>query len=1202
MSIRVLGAFQVSVANRVVEPNVWRLRKATHLVKILALTPGHRLHRDQLIDALWPEVDADSALTSFHQALHAARRALEPDRSARAPGSLLRLHQQVLSIEPADAVWVDAEAFQTAASNARATRDLGVHLTAQALYAGELLPEDLYESWTQRARDSLREMYLVLLLNTARLQAESGAPADAVETLRRLIDIDPLNEAAHAELMKLYATSGRRDQALRLYKQLSETLRTELDAEPSSEVSRLYERISSGELTGTLVVAPSPPSRTSLNSPVQPDLFGGSRVSLAEFASQDGVFNRRAELDLLQRAFDALHVDQGQIVLLAGEPGIGKTRLAETLAHFAGLSGATVLSARCHEAEGAPAFWPWLQIVRSGLKSIPAELLTADLGLEAGPIAQVVPDIRALLPDTPVPPALDPDQARFRFFESVTTFLVRLSERHPLVLVVDDLHWADRSSLMLLEFLGDEIAAHRIMLVATYRDADAAGNVALIRALERLNRSRATQRIMLTGFAIRDTAQYGEFIAGRPLPENLVATIYERSNGNPFFLREVVQLLAQEGRESDPSELGRWGTTVPLGVREAVTLRLSRLSDDARRVLVDATVIGSGFGLELLSAVSTLSVDRVLDLLEEAVALGVIAEDSNHPNRFRFTHILVRQTLYESLIVARRARIHARIGDALEQISASSADPPYAELAHHFYLAAATGEPERALKYLTAAAEQSMARLAYTEAVDQYRRAVEILDRFMPERQKTQFDVLLMLARAEAAAGESGDARMHCLRSVDLARSTGDAERLARAALQLVDVASNLIEWRASDETALLEEALATLPPGGSSLRARLMSLLAHLLVYDKTQPESLTLHTRHEQLARDAIAMARRIGKPELIVDALQTAHDVLWTDENVDERLDLAREHLSLAMETHDPRLELTARAQIIGDFLIKGLTDEADRELDAYEALATQYHLAFNLWSVTAKRAMRAFTRGDLADSERLMERARDIGLRANPEVSRITMLIQLFALRREQDRRQEIEEILSLEASTHPTEPFWRCLIAALNAEGERHDEAARIMVHLLDAGAEAIPRDSYWLASQALVADACASVGDTRHAAALFANLSPYSRLCISPGNNMIFLGPVSHYLGRLSSTLERWDDATRYYEDALTVERQARIPVFEGHTEFAYASMLARHGDPNGATTLRIDRALEIAERFDLTRLRRQAVALRQQLAACHSP
>jgi tetratricopeptide (TPR) repeat protein len=232
---------------------------------------------------------------------------------------------------------------------------------------------------------------------------------------------------------------------------------------------------------------------------------------------------------------------------------------------------------------------------------------------------------------------------------------------------------------------------------------------------------------------------------------------------------------------------------------------------------------------------------------------------------------------------------------------------------------------------------------------------------------------------------------------------------------------------------------------------------------------------------------------------------------------------------------------------------------------------------------------------------MDHARAIGLRCNPEVSRITLLIQLFALRREQDRQPELDAILSREAISHPTESLWQCLLAVLMAEDERYGEASEIIDHLLDNGTDAIPRDSYWLASQALIADAYARVGDTRHAAALLPILDPYSRLFISPGNDIVFFGPVSHYLGRLSATLERWADAATYYEEALAAEKKARIPVFEGHTEYAYGEMLVRRGSRDAATP-RIERAREISKQFALKRLERQVGKLRAQLDACHSP
>ena len=1204
LTIRLLGVFDVSVDDRVVEPSVWRLRKATHLVKLLALSPGHRMHRDQLIDALWPEVDPDSALSSFHQALHAARRALEPDRPARSSNSLLRLHQQVLSLESADEVWIDAEAFQAAALDTRSSGDLESYAAALSLYTGELLPEDLYESWTQRARDSLRQLYLDLLLTTAQLQEERGAATEAIEMLRSLIDADPLNESAYAALMQLHARSGRRDQAIRLYQQLSETLESELDAEPSPEVASLYARINSGELNAPTILTAQPVAPTPATSEpgVQSAPVGGLHVSLSEMAQQSGLVARQTELDLLQNAFETMLNVQGQIVLLAGEPGIGKTRLAEEFAHFAGVHGATVLWARCHEASGTPAFWPWSQIVRKSLHDKAAEQLIVELGSGAASIAQVVPHIRSLLPDTPEPANLDSEQARFRFFDSVTTFLNRLSEQHSLVLIIDDLHWSDRSSLMLLEFLTDEIASRRILLIGTYRDAEADASVPMIRTLERLNRSRATHRIQLSGFEIRDTAEFTRMVAGRPLPEDLVRTVYQRTNGNPFFLREVVQFLSDEGRDSDPSVLNRWGTTVPIGVREAITLRLSQLSEETRTVLTDAAVIGDEFQFEVLARVRGLAEHRLLDLLEEAIALGVIIEDATVPDRFRFTHMLTQQALYEGLIGARRVRMHARVGDVIENLTSSSADPPYAELAHHFSLAAPAGEAERAVNYLSKAGEQSMVRLAYSEAADQFRRTVEMLEKYLPDRQSTLFDLLLDLSRAQLAAGESSDARASRLRSVDVARALGDSERLALAAIAMVELGSDYLEVRARDEAALLEEALEALPPGDSPLRVQVMSHLAHTVTLDPVNRASSGQNSRLSQLVEDAVSMARRIGSPAEIADALRAAHVVHWTYEDVHERIELSRELLVLAAETGDYQLELWAHAQLTGEYLIKGNIEEADRELDAYEALATEYHLPINIWSATAKRSMRAFMRGDLDESERLMEHARAVGYRAAPEISQLNRLLQCFLIRREQDRLNEVEDLLASEAADHPAELLWQCLLAVLYADDGRYDQASQIVSGLLDQTTDTIPRDSFWLTSLVLIADACATLDDAAHAGLLLELLRPHADLFVSPGNHVVFLGNVSHYLGCLSATLRQWDDARGFFERAIEADRASNTPVFEARSGLEYASMLAKQGVASDTVTTLIDLVTETGLRHRLARVERLARDLQGRLPTCHSP
>src|SRR5579875_239042 len=610
LTIQLLGSFRVTVGDRVVDDRAWRLKRATQLVKLLALAPGHRLHRDQLIDQLWPDADGDWAAASFHQALHAARNALEPRRPARSANSLLSLQRQVLILAPETDCWIDSEAFVEAAAGARASDDVSDSLAALALYAGDLLPEDLYESWTAADREQLRQIYLSLLFTTAQRQAAAGLAADAIGTLQTLIGEDSLNEAAYVALMRLEARSGQRDRAARHYQQLREMLETELATEPSPEATELYRRIIAGEFTTPLIVpGPMAPATTRPARPAAP--APSAPESLVDRARADGLIAREAELTSLPTAFDAMLAGKGQIVLLAGEPGIGKTRLAEVLADYAMSRGTTALWAYGHEAPDVPAFWFWAQLVRASLRERPIDEARADLGVEAGPIAQVVPELFQLLPDLPEPVTLDPAQARYRFFDSMTAYLEQLSRRTPLVLLLDDLQWADRASIALLEFMADLIADQRILVLLTYRAAEAQGNQQLLQTIERLRRSRSAQRLDLSGFAPEETARFGELVGGRSLPAEVRASVYARTDGNPLFVRELVRLfVAGSGDtvESDlPSGPGRWGSTVPAGIREAVGMRLRLLADETRRLLSIAAVIGSTFALDVLTATADVS-------------------------------------------------------------------------------------------------------------------------------------------------------------------------------------------------------------------------------------------------------------------------------------------------------------------------------------------------------------------------------------------------------------------------------------------------------------------------------------------------------------------------------------------------------------------------------------------------------------------
>jgi hypothetical protein len=351
-----------------------------------------------------------------------------------------------------------------------------------------------------------------------------------------------------------------------------------------------------------------------------------------------GVFvGREKEMDELRAGLEDALSGRGRLLMLVGEPGIGKTRTSEEFATYAGLRNAQVLWGRCYEGEGAPAYWPWVQVVRSYVHDRDPKELMSEMGPGAADIAQVVSEVRERLPGLPEPPALEPEQARFRLFDSITTFLKNASKGQPIVLVLDDLHWADKPSLLLLQFLARELRGARLMVLATYRDVELRRQHPLSQTLGELSREGLSQRILLRGLTERDVARFIEITSGISPPQALVDAVYRETEGNPFFVNEIVRLLVADGRLERPEEVKSWSVTIPQGVREVVGRRLDHLSEECNGVLTVASVIGREFGLDALERVSDVTNDRLLEVLEEAVAARVVAEAPRAVGHYSFT-------------------------------------------------------------------------------------------------------------------------------------------------------------------------------------------------------------------------------------------------------------------------------------------------------------------------------------------------------------------------------------------------------------------------------------------------------------------------------------------------------------------------------------------------------------------------------------
>ena len=425
---------------------------------------------------------------------------------------------------------------------------------------------------------------------------------------------------------------------------------------------------------------------------------------------------RERELGELRQHLERVRGGQGCVMLIAGEPGIGKTRTTEEFAGCAERAGARVLWGRCYEGEGAPAFWPWIQILRSYAQDCDPSALRAEMGPGAADIAELVSDVRERLPDLPAPLPSQPAQARFRLFDSITTFLTGAARRQPLVLILDDLHWADTPSLLLLEFLARELRQAQVLVVGTYRDVEAKHPHPLARTLAELARLGFSRTILLSGLGQGDVAHFIESASGLVPPAGLVAAVAKETDGNPFFVIEIVRLLAAEGRLERPEAVQPWSLTVPPSVRAAIGQRLSRFSETCQRILTIAAVIGRDFGLRTLERVSELSADQLLEVLEEAEAARAVAAVPGAVGRYRFVHALIRETLYNELPSTRRVRLHRQVGEALEALDEPSRQAHLAELAHHFFQAAPGGAVDKAITYAWRAGDSALGLLAYEEA------------------------------------------------------------------------------------------------------------------------------------------------------------------------------------------------------------------------------------------------------------------------------------------------------------------------------------------------------------------------------------------------------------------------------------------------------------------------------------------------------
>jgi tetratricopeptide (TPR) repeat protein len=838
---------------------------------------------------------------------------------------------------------------------------------------------------------------------------------------------------------------------------------------------------------------------------------------------------RERELAELEAVLRLPGVGQGELVLIGGEAGIGKTRLAEMAAESARRAGLQVAWAGCPEDRAVPAFWPWTQL----LHAIVPDRTESTNAPAAEPLARLLrtPGIE---PDAK---ENDPELARLQLFEAVAGQVRATAENRPLLLVLDDLHWADPSSIRLLAFVATMLRAIPAIVVGTYRDTEADPDSSFGEALPQL--LRLGRKLSLAGLTAPEVGQLVTQLTGaQPSSETTVA-IHQHTAGNPFFTRELVRLLETQevldrlGNGSIP-QVG-----LPEGVRAVLRRRLARLSDQCRAVLAFGAALGQEFTLDPVQRVTGLASLPLLEYLDEAMAARLVHEVG--VGRYAFSHAFTREAVYRELGLARRVRLHEQVGEALEALRGRGLAVEPVELAHHFRLAAPAGSAAKAVHYAVEAGDRAMAMLAHEDAVRLYESALAGLD--LAPSAVDRAELLLALADARVAAGDLPGARQTYQQAAAEARTSGSPSQLARAALGMGSGPTGFeVALLDRSQLDLLEEALAALGDRPSALRAWVLARLSVALSYTDSVERRIVL-------SEAAVEVARRTGDTAALAYALSAHCDCIAGPAGCEQRLDETAEIVSLARTLGDRRMEMLGRRMRLVALLEVGDIAGADAEVEAYAHLAESVRQPLFQWYVPLWRGLRALMSGRLDEAERFAAEAASIGQRASSENAAVLSGgLQWFVLRERGDYRQA-EELLgtAFDYMADLGIQAW-VTVALARAEAGRLAEARALLDRGVAGEVAAAPLDSEWLPVIAQLTEAAAVLNGHPLAGQLYELLAPHRSRFTVEGIGCAYHGSVERHLGVLAALLDRRQSAAGHFEAALAANRRLGAPLLVAHT------------------------------------------------------
>jgi tetratricopeptide (TPR) repeat protein len=853
---------------------------------------------------------------------------------------------------------------------------------------------------------------------------------------------------------------------------------------------------------------------------------------------------RIAELAALHDGLADIGRGRGRLVLVSGEAGIGKSRLADTFAEQARES-ARVVWGRCWEAGGAPAYWPWVQVIRALMRT--ADDVDMKLDRTRDQLSTIVPELR----EGAAAPAVigDPDAARFLLFDAVATTLRSASATQPTVVLLDDLHAADEPSLLLLQFLATELAEEPVMFVACYRDPELEAHDPRQALLAQLSRHPAARRVDPSALTEPEIAGMIEATTGQRAAAAMLHAIARETEGNPLFVSEVARLLADEGRLGATDDLA-W--RLPEGVKAVIGRRLDRLSTDCRAVLQLASVLGREFDLDLLGELGASS-PEALAAIDEARLARVVQDARTGLGRWRFAHVLIRDVLYESLSLPVRTGLHDRVGRALERQVDDTAQDRLSELAHHFLLAAPGGDVERAVRYSRLAGLRATATAAHEEAVRHHRNALTALDLDRSATDADRCRLLIDLGEAQFRAGLP-EARPTLRQAASLAEQLDMPDELARAAIAY---GGRFVWNRAGADpmlVPLLERALAMRPSTGDALGVRILARLAGALRGDR-DPD------RRTALSGEAVAIARRLDDPALLVYALTAQVTAIWGPDQLDQMVRINREIEELADASGDiEQIGDSQWMQVCAGSTV-GLSPELTRQiLGRFEQVVERLHQPAHTWYLGVMRTFFKLAWGEYDGLEALISETREAGRRGMDWDATVSERLARFALARERD---QLADVLPHVASAIVESPEYWLFDAArayIEVEIGRLDDARRHFNVFAAAGFDTLPRDNNWLWALSHLAEVAIRLGDRPAVERLLDLLLPHSGLAASAAGEVL-AGPVGRVVGDLASSLGRFDDAEAAFREGLALVARCAWRPWEGWTRLSYAEMLIRRGE-----------------------------------------